>query len=157
MTIAQGPPRWVEAYLEIPFKRGGREQAGCDCFGLVRLVLARCAGIVLPDYCWVDARSRADVSDAIRAASVDEVWHPIAVYAAQAFDLVPMSGLVKRQDGMVETGEVHIGIMVSAVHVLHTEEESGPACVPIFDKSVALRLIPQKTPIVRRHHTLCKS
>ena len=31
---------WVLPYLSIPWQEKGRTEAGCDCYGLVRLVLA---------------------------------------------------------------------------------------------------------------------
>lgn len=38
----------LERYLGIPYREGGRGWDGCDCWGLVRLILARERGIVLP-------------------------------------------------------------------------------------------------------------
>lgn len=39
-----------ERYLDIPYKDGGRDWDGCDCWGLVRLILAEERGIVLPSF-----------------------------------------------------------------------------------------------------------
>lgn len=139
-----GPPRFVERYLEIPYRRRGRCERGADCFGLVWLVLKQECGLVLPDYSWVDPKDRQAFRDAVRTESIDTIWAPIAVWAARAFDVVQMSG---------PDGE-HVGIMVSPVHMLHTEAASGPACQPLTDPILRHRLVPQAAPIVRRHHTL---
>jgi cell wall-associated NlpC family hydrolase len=139
-----GPPRFVERYLEIPYRRRGRCERGADCFGLVWLVLRQECGIVLPDYTWVDPKDRVAFAAEIKVNSVDWIWAPIAVSIAQAFDVVPMSG---------PEGE-HVGIMVSPVYMLHTQAESGPACELLTDPILRHRMVPQGAPIVRRHHTL---
>lgn len=40
----------VSKYIQIPYKSGGRDFDGCDCYGLVRLVLEKEFEKVLPDY-----------------------------------------------------------------------------------------------------------
>lgn len=37
-----------EKYLSIPYRAGGRDWSGCDCYGLVRLILKEEKGIELP-------------------------------------------------------------------------------------------------------------
>lgn len=150
------PPRWVADYLAIPFIDRGRTDRGCDCFGLVRLVLAKRSGIILATYGFVAADDRAAVRVAIHAAKLDvETWCPVSIATAQPLDVVPMTDLVRLQDGSTEVGDCHVGIMVTERHVLHTERASGPVCLDISHPSVVNRFHPQEAPLVYRHRDLC--
>ncbi|NMW23861.1 C40 family peptidase, partial [Rhodanobacter denitrificans] len=43
-------PAWAGPYVGIPYRTHGRDRAGVDCWGLVRLVMAEVFGAELPDY-----------------------------------------------------------------------------------------------------------
>lgn len=152
-----GIPRWVEPYLAIPFKDRGRTADGCDCYGLVRLIVARRAGILLPDYGLVASRDRVSVNEAIVHAKADRaVWRAVPIQCALALDLVPMTEVARLQSGVSDVVDCHIGIMVTPRHVLHTERASGPACVDISHPSVLHRFHPQDAPLIYRHRDICK-
>lgn len=151
------PPRWVEHYLAIPFVDRGRTERGCDCFGLVRLVLARQGGIIMPDYGFVPMRDRGAINAAIDGEKANAgLWRAVPLSQAQPLDVVPMTDVVTRQDGSSDVAECHVGIMVSTTRVLHTEIASGPVCVDVAHRSVAYRFSPQDKPLVYRHRDLCK-
>jgi cell wall-associated NlpC family hydrolase len=50
-------PAAFRTFIGIPYRDKGRDRAGCDCWGIVKLALAEMAGIALPDYS--DAYTRA--------------------------------------------------------------------------------------------------
>jgi cell wall-associated NlpC family hydrolase len=43
-------PIWAGRYIGLPFREHGRERAGLDCWGLVRLVMAEQFGRYLPSF-----------------------------------------------------------------------------------------------------------
>lgn len=137
-------PRWVEPYLRIPFVSRGRDERGCDCFGLVRLVLLKELGLEVKEYGFIKASDKLTISLAISEAEADHTtWKPVRSSDARTFDVIPMIGVVDCQDGRKTVQETHVGIFVAPGVVLHTEFDSGPACVPVRHPDVAVRLTPQ--------------
>jgi cell wall-associated NlpC family hydrolase len=59
-------PTWVADYIGIPFVPHGRTREGCDCYGLLRLVLTEQFGRELPlydDYDFEDKGEEARLID----------------------------------------------------------------------------------------------
>lgn len=113
------PAGWAIPYVGIPFVDGGRDRAGCDCWGLVRLVFAEVLGIDLPTYGEISAREVARVTRTIRDDSAAAPWFPVAG-AARPFDVLVMVGR-----------PLHVGVMVDARHVLHVEAATAAVIVPV--------------------------
>ncbi len=64
-----------EQYFTIPFELGGRTHEGCDCYGLVRLVLKEQRGIILPSFSDVcDGGSFDKVASMFSLLSTPEDW-----------------------------------------------------------------------------------
>lgn len=102
---------WSAAYVGIPWAELGRTRAGCDCWGLVRLVLAD-RGIAVPSYLGDydgedDARAIAAL---IRGAGDLGPWQRVAPTAAVPFDVAVF------RRGRLET---HVGVVVRAGRMLH--------------------------------------
>jgi cell wall-associated NlpC family hydrolase len=103
--------------LGVPFKDGGRDLAGLDCWGLV-MEVSRRQGRSLPDYqvpCYMALRVAEAAADEISAGK----FYPVAV--PQAGDLVAMALLPEMPD-LVQ----HFGIMIDGQRFLHTLIKTGP-------------------------------
>lgn len=102
------PPSWVAQYIGIPFVSKGRTAAGCDCWGLVRLVLAEQFGVLVPSYdeTYTDANKPTAAHAVGTLRGIDFVELPYAE---------PGAAVVLRVKGL----PWHVGIMVSQYCFLH--------------------------------------
>ncbi len=96
-------------FVGLPFAEKGRDRAGADCWGGVRLVLAELRGIVLPDYGdgYTHTMDSAGISVAIRDGLVQDFNR---VDRPQPFDLVIFALLKKPW---------HVGLVVDRGRFLH--------------------------------------
>ena len=119
-------PSWAAGYVGIPSLDIGRSRAGCDCWGLVRLVLAEQAGLQLPSLatCYGSEANAAGVGDAIAAERHSGAWDRIDAGAEQSFDVVEMSGAARTPAGWV-FGPLHVGVVVAAGWLLHVERNTA--------------------------------
>ncbi|MGD9850100.1 MAG: C40 family peptidase [Nitrospirales bacterium] len=117
-------PDWINDYIGIPFVDGGRDRAGCDCYGLVRLVLAEQFAIDAPSYHedYRSADDRAGVADALEARRGGR-WQEITeARMAQAGDVA-----VFRVGGL----PLHCGLLVSPDRMLHVAKGCETVVEPI--------------------------
>ncbi len=134
--------RWAEAYLRIPFVDRGADHDGCDCWGLLVLILAERCGIKVPDYAAeVGAGDwKTKLREISQGAGSGEQWEPIKLGAEWMFDGVLMRGQY-RQGERLRSSPIHVGLVISPGKLIHTEEGSG---VRIED----YRRLPLKTRLV---------
>lgn len=107
-------PAWVRDYVGIEFRERGRDRAGLDCWGLIRLVYGERYAIALPSL--ADRYSGVGDSAAIRNLVDHEtltraVWQPLPVAHAREGDVL----LVRASD------EWHCGVMVARHRMLHAQ------------------------------------
>lgn len=100
----------IERYVGTPFVDKGRDEQGCDCYGLLWLVSLRERGIELPRYDdrYVTGADRREIDALIAGEKSDWVETPAG--AEQPFDAVLM------RDGRSES---HVGIVVGRGLMLH--------------------------------------
>lgn len=128
---------WADAYMRSPFRRGGRDREGCDCFGLVRLVLAEQAGVILPLNDLIDPQDGPAVSAAVDREA--RTWLPVHAGQEREFDVVVLRAAFQA-NGALHGTEGHMGIVTRPGYLLHTEERTGAMQVPFSHASVRNRI-----------------
>ena len=116
------PPSWAAEYIGIPFLERGRDRAGCDCWGLVRLVLAERFGIEMPSYAGdyqtvADHGRLADLIDHGRTNIWDEVWSPYLSSVLCPLTTAPGDLVLLRLHGL----PIHVGVVAARGWMLHVE------------------------------------
>lgn len=103
---------WADPYVGIQFKKMGRDASGCDCWGLVRLVLNEQHGVLLPSYSEDDPDGWSIESHAVAHKKVT--------------DPKPLDVAILLSDVRVglawKSVPNHIGVFVSEKAILHVEE-----------------------------------
>ena len=122
-------PPWAAGYVGIPFVDLGRDRAGCDCWGLVRLVLGEQAGVQLPSLatCYGSEANAAGVGDTVKAERRSGAWDLIEPGDERPFDVVEMSGAARVPGSGWVFGPLHVGVVVTSGWLLHAER--GTAAV----------------------------
>ncbi len=123
---------WWARYIGLPFEDGGRGPHTVDCWGLLRLCYRDRLGVDLPSYGEISARDLIRVARAMDAGK-DDGWRSVSV--PREMDVVLM------RSGRGGARVVHVGVMVDARRVLHTEATSAAAVVPVTHFSVAGRIV----------------
>lgn len=129
--------RWTDAYLSIPFVDRGLTRAGCDCYGLCRLILQEQFKCELPDYAAIGEGDTPAKVRGIRRAQQTEPWRNVPSGLEGTFDLVLMRGQF-RSEGRLHSRPIHMGLVVEPGRLIHTEEGSGVTIVE-YRKHVAIR------------------
>ncbi|MBN9471661.1 MAG: C40 family peptidase [Bosea sp.] len=135
---------WSHDLVGIPYRDGGRDGGGHDCWGLCRLAYAYVAGIELPAYDAVPcAGEMAETAALVDAVADGQNWIEVALGEARSLDvLVFRRGRTDRHLGLV-LGAAAPGRMLHMV-------EGGSSVVASWSSGVwRWRLIG-----IRRHREL---
>jgi cell wall-associated NlpC family hydrolase len=135
-ALAADPPGWVADYIGLPWRERGRpragwraaradeEVAGCDCWGLLRLVLAERFGIDVPAYDgrYADTSDRAELVALIRGGTGPwrAIWTSDAgggVGGTAAAGIQAGDGVLFRLAGQ----PCHVGVVVAKGWMLHVQ------------------------------------
>jgi murein DD-endopeptidase / murein LD-carboxypeptidase len=111
--------KWVKKYVGIPFVSNGRTLIGCDCYGLVRLVLRNEYGIDLPEL-------SDNYSDALNVKETARLFSEnLPVLAGQKIPVPHERAVVIITEHGVAA---HVGIVAGGGYILHTGIKTGSIC-----------------------------
>lgn len=127
MTGTIQAPKWAAHYLTIPFKDRGIDHAGCDCWGLVRLIMFEQCDIVLPLYPGISPGATYAKLKAIVGAARSEEWAEITTGNETTFDVALMKGHIEdiNDTGRIVAAPIHIGLVVGRHTLIHIEKGSN--------------------------------
>ena len=122
---------WVKNYIGIPFVSGGRDETGCDCYGLVRLVLKEEYGISLP-------LLNSDYTNALSVAETKRLF----------FENVPLlcGERIKEPEEkavalMNMCGRLcHVGLYAGEGYIIHSRHKVGVVCERLSSPQLAGRV-----------------
>lgn len=116
-------PEWAARYVGIPYRPGGRDLSGIDCWGLFALIWEREFGRALPSY---------DGPLWSPGATAEEVARSAEDYASR-FDPVP-AGEERCGDGILfrmRGHPLHLALVVTPGWMLHVDG-STESCIESY-------------------------
>jgi hypothetical protein len=113
---------WTNDYIGIPYLSGGRDRAGSDCWGLVRLVYREQYGIDLPSYGEIDYDAANIAQTAGLIADHRDQWQDVQDPCAGDVVLLRIEGY-----------PAHVGVMIDATRMLHVHRDGLTSCIERLD------------------------
>jgi len=110
---------WVKKYIGIPFVSNGRTVSGCDCYGLVRLVLDNEYRLTLPELSdnYTNALNVQETSMLFKEHLPILAGKKITTPEEKTVVVITEHGIA-----------AHIGIFVGDGYILHTGIKTGSIC-----------------------------
>ena len=113
-----------DRFVGLPYADRGRDRAGVDCYGLLRLVYLEALGIELPCHAedYVTAVDRREIASLI-AGELDP-WHRV-----EEVDARPGDALLMRNGRLAS----HVGVVAPRRRVLHIEASGMTSRLEAYD------------------------
>lgn len=128
-------PTWAADYIGIPYAAAGRDRSGCDCYGLVRLILVEQFGQdlpLVPERYATDRQAREDMtrvrSTALALIPSDE----LALGQEQPGDIINIRVLGQ---------PLHVGVVAAPGWMLHAQRGVGAALESYMGSKWAPRVL----------------
>ena len=111
---------WWDKYIRIPFVEKGRDEKGCDCWGLARLIYKNELGIELPSY---DGDYQNTEDRDILSAAIEENKKHFWVFpdTGKEFDMIILN---------VANRPVHLGVVTRPNYMIHCSKDINTVHVP---------------------------
>lgn len=117
---------WCNKYIKVPFKECGRDEKGCDCWGLTRLIYRDELGIDLPELIgYKDTDDRKKITDLYDAEHLR--WKEIPLNEEKEFDVI-----IFRAMGL----PTHVGVAIGGGFMVHCIRNVG-TCIVNYRKDLA--------------------
>lgn len=125
-------------FIGIPFKDGGRDYNGCDCWGLVALYFRDVLGVELPDYA-ISAKEFEFIRTKMLSELEREDW--LVLNAPRGNSIA----LMRLGDSL---GINHAAVLLPDGRLLQAYENTGSHCVsassPVWSRLVKYWVVPTK-------------
>lgn len=140
---------WVNDYMRIPFVTDGRDRRGCDCWGLVRLILREQAGIEISDYAGTSTEDVRTVNRNMASDSAQPPWQCVIEPGQERkFDVVLMSRTIRTDRGAANV-PMHVGLITEPGWMIHTEKHVNTTHVRMDGPGVQRKVLS-----IHRHEQL---
>jgi cell wall-associated NlpC family hydrolase len=124
---------WPSRYIGVPYAERGFDFDGCNCWGLVHLVLKTECGIETPTYGEISALDLLRSARAFRDGRDEQTWLPVMRAALQPFDGVMMRSMTDSGSRV----ENHVGIIAptsNGLRILHIWETTEACLMKLDDQ-----------------------
>lgn len=122
---------WVRKYIGIPFVSNGRTMSGCDCYGLVRLVLQNEYDVTLPEL----SDNYSDAQNVKETSRLFDEYLPV---------IVGTKLIAPQEKALVIITEhgvpAHVGIVAGDGYVLHTGIKTNSVCQRVSHPALRSRI-----------------
>lgn len=123
---------WTKKYVGIPFESGGRDLSGCDCYGLIRLILNNEYDIHLPVL-------NTDYTNALNCEETKLLFSeyvPVLCGQRLAEPEEKAICLIRTHGGLC----THVGIYAGDGFIIHTRNKTGTVCERIISPHLTGRI-----------------
>lgn len=127
--------------IGIPWLDGGRDRAGCDCYGLVFLFFRDALGIDLPSYAETPAADLLAGESAVDTALAGSTWSRVTRGEIRRGDVVLMTGVERGADGRLRRSTRHVGVLIDGATLLHVERGTGSVALRLSHPTIAPRIV----------------